>query len=164
MPSFIEDAKAEELARRGSHEPEDALVNGAVETVKCGIRDAIRAARNEFWYIDANEWIYDSWTPLSKRSIEPGFWDELERYRTSESGIREDLLRARIYKSAGELDWDYINRVLRERLEDLGCKEIFILIGPVELTRYKMKKGLFGKKRVPNGSILVYKWAVRVAW
>lgn len=173
--SFIDDVRSEYSARDRSPslDYEDVLINGAVEGVKSGIRKAVEASKNEFWYMERYVWVYDEWMNESKSSLSGGSWGEVESYRTDESdcGILGGYFNRRVsgivpYKEGWDIDFEYIRRSLEERLWELGCKKVDLVIGPVRIPIYRWEKGLFGtKKKVPTGNDkVVYKWAVRVSW
>ena len=172
MPSFIDDLKSEYSSKSPSHDYEDVMIGIEIEGVKNGIRKAIEASQDEYWHINRRVWVYDEWLNESRSSFGGGSWSEVESYRTDESdcGVWDGSFDRAVtgivpYKKPWEIDFEYIRKTLEERLWELGCKEVNLIIGPVNITTYRYEKGLFGtKKKVPTGSKTVYKWAVRVAW
>ncbi len=176
MSTFIESVKAE-LAKP-HHEYEDCLVDLGISISKDGIIKSIKASQNMYWYTihlvdnyDYREWVITD--PFSSNDNKD-FLTVFNSYKENgtDIGLGDGYgfgsgCKAH-FPGTENIDFNYIKSNMSKKLLELGCKEIYLLIGPIEtkLTRNRVEKGIFGKKKyIPYEiSQTSYKWAVKFEW
>ncbi len=163
MLNFIDNTKNEIQHEIDSHARENRYIDEYIETIKSHIKEAIRKNQSEYWYIRSYKWIYDDWSNESSASTdrEPkDFWTEFEKYKNNDnrSGLQ------------GHEDWDYnyIYNVLMTRLKELGCKDVFLFLGPVKVKKtvvLETKQGFWGTKvKSEERKVTIIKDALRITW
>ncbi len=178
--SFVED----QLNKYKGGSFEDYYVLLEIEHAKKQIEYAIASGKKYigwvYCYEDYDSYLYDAATKLDhydkdilyaecikRSSIDFRRWngirDFLENYKPDEMKDIDFPV-----KGNENVDFDRIRIGLDKGLRELGCKEVFLFMGPYEKTveKARYEKGLLGRKKIVpyNETVLEYKWMVYISW
>lgn len=180
MGTFIEGETSKYNNRYHNHEYENVIVQGQIIDAKNVIRSAIEHNKKHVaWYYDYEN--YDSF--LTRRDdIFPNFYsDTFATYKTTTYStcgeFRVGVCRYFYdlvfnHKAGGpstpdSFDYAYVERKIKKELQNLGCKQVELFIGPKTLTVSEpvgKKSLLTGKYKYQNVNKTVYKWMISISW
>ena len=173
--SFIENERKKYISDQ-SYTFEDWCVEAEIQIAKYHIEQAIRYSYNKRNSISWAYWVNDYWTHVEIDLFDVP--DSLKNYPTNDlSGSVWEIARSDYYENIHfpvfnqvkpeTTDWAYLRNKLTEALYALGCKSVWLLIGPTQVTIKEEipKPGFFRVKYEPKYSTkTVCKWMVRVTW
>lgn len=166
--TFIDNVMEE--AKTKNYKVENWLIDWEIETAKELIQKAVKEKKNSvaWWYEDG----YESVLRIDDipEWMDTGLGVYLQNDRVWFRDIKNFIEYVAIwvhdvpeYNPLLGIDYKYLTGNLEEKLEELGCKSVYIYVEPKTVKRMG-KEGKIFKRDVITGEEHLIQWAVRISW